>query len=170
MPIRFDITPFAKQTSLFVETGTHWGEGVACAIAAGFERVLSIELEERYRKKVDYMFSGLVKADRVELVRGDCTKLMPDVIEALDALDMQATFWLDAHHPTALFPCLEAIAASLRCDHVIMIDDVRLMGKKHMPEVKAREVERRLYEINPTYSITYEMGVQPEDVIVARVL
>ena len=166
MPIRSDIRQLAELSEVFIETGTLMGEGIACAVAAGFGKIVSMELSDEHAKRVDFMFGGLVEAGVLQLLRGDCLELLPPVIAELDASGGRATFWLDADHVKTLYPSLDLIAGAARNDHVILIDDVRIMGKQ-AANIELDEVIRRLREINPDYLITREMGYQPEDVIMA---
>ncbi len=167
MPIRFDIRKLAESSDIFVETGTLRGEGIACALAAGFNQVISIELSDEHFKFVDFMFGALVEHGVLTLLRGDCAELLPRVVSQLDAKGQIATFWLDANHETVLYPSLDAIANSRCKEHVILIDDVRIMGKA-APSVDLDVVMRRLRAINADYTISREMGVQPDDIILAR--
>ena len=53
--------------------------------------------------------------------------------------------------------------------HTIMIDDIRLMDNKHFP-VTLPEIIKKLYEINPTYTLTfYDDNESKNDILVAYV-
>lgn len=166
MPIRFDLTRFAKETDVFIETGTLMGEGIACALAAGWNRIVSIELSDEHKKRVDFMFGGMVELGKLEVIYEDCLQALPRVIESIG--DNRATFWLDAHHEVTLYPSLDIIAKARRNDHVIMVDDLRIMGKE-APSVSIDELGRRLLSINDGYRLQRVMGCCPEDVMIASI-
>jgi hypothetical protein len=173
----------------FVETGTLKGEGVKSALAAGFPKVISIELsgalyaENRERFKDD---------PRVDLRLGDSGRVLAEVIEGIDS---PITFWLDAHmnglgqkpfelihdnstmgeQPTAALAELEAIARHPVKTHTILIDDIRNF-KPGNYETPLQQVIDAVMRINPTYKIEYIDSWKGEvkrssikDILVARV-
>lgn len=115
----------------FIETGTCRGEGIGVALAVGFERIISIEIDVALAMAAQHKFS----ADRrVSVLCGDSASLLGAIVGVLDE---PATFWLDGHEDgvgddkrTPLLREIEAIGRSLRLvEHHILIDDVRVFGQ-----------------------------------------
>ena len=79
---------------VFVESGTFIGNGLKCALDAGFNKCYSVEIHEHlYKKNLD-RFGREIKKGRVTLFHGDSGTILKSVIADLDK---PATFWLDAH-------------------------------------------------------------------------
>jgi len=157
----------------FVETGTYRGEGVRKALSAGFKDVYSIELSPYYYKLCVGMFA---KQKNVHLYFGDSAKELVTIIQQLNA---PITFWLDGHCSmgntargdtmTPLMKELEAIKRHPIKTHTILIDDVRQFGTADFDWLSKDEVIKKIMEINPSYTIKYEDGYRPKDVLVAYI-
>lgn len=147
------------KADVFVETGTFDGSGAKVALACGFKRVITVELDpERYAASKKAL-EGLP----VELHEGDSSDILPAV---LSTLDEKATVFLDAHPIGALDGCkqgrekwplheeLKMIAEkSKRKDHNLLIDDrhdFALFG------LRDEQVFRLVKAINPKYVIRIE--------------
>lgn len=123
-----------RQTNVFVETGTHHGDGVQIAINSGFEKVLSIECSKSF---YDECVNRFKDDSRVQLFHGDSSV---DLEKMIKDIDERITFWLDAHyqwndpqqliseHPghgkIPLVDELTQIKNHPVKDHIIMIDDL----------------------------------------------
>ena len=117
----------------FIETGTAGGVTVDVALEAGYERVVSIELNEGFYRMAAQRF---LWDQRVRILHGDSAQLIGDVMFVLDE---PAVFLLDAHYtggdgdvrgvdgdtPVAL-ELEHVLAHPLR--HVVLVDDARLFG------------------------------------------
>jgi len=164
---------FAKYPNpYFVETGTYLGEGIQRALDAGFPQVYSIELSPKYHQKAQRKFR---KKPNVHLVFGDSGVMLKQVIASIHA---PITFWLDGHWSagdtakagsiTPLLDELESIRQHPIKTHTIMIDDVRCFGAP-FDGVTFEQTVAKLREINPNYTICYEDGLVPNDVLVAYI-
>jgi hypothetical protein len=169
MPISPFVLKDLKLGRVFVETGCYEGAGIAAALAAGFEKVISIELDRRSASRASALFAE----KPVSVLHGDTVKLLPAVLETLTE---PATFWLDAH-PVGWSPVigeLNAMAISAIKNHTILIDDRRLMHGPQYPDgwitPSEEEVCRALMHINPAYKISFAHGHIPDDIIVAQIL
>ncbi len=161
MPITVAVLKGLKRGSLFVETGCEIGEGIAAALEAGFEKVISIELDEFNALHAQLRFGR----QPVTVIRGDTVDMLPKVLAELKE---PATFWLDAHGTfSPVLEELQHIAASGIKEHTILIDDRRLMAHPWPTEEKVREA---LLQVNPLYAISYANGFVPDDIIVAQAL
>lgn len=123
---------FKGDCDTLVETGTHHGAGVLSAIHAGFESVLSFEIDAA---KV------LCARDKFKHRKGVCIHFGSSSEKEFSMVPInvakKAVFWLDAHKmgPDGKIPDdyplkaeLEAIGKS-RHNHTVLIDDVRLFGR-----------------------------------------
>lgn len=117
------------KADVFVETGTFDGRGAKVALACGFKRVVTIELDPARYAHSKKALAGLP----VELHEGDSSEILPRI---LSTLDEKATVFLDAHPIGAKDVCkigrqkwplaeeLKMIAAkSKRKDHNLLVDD-----------------------------------------------
>jgi hypothetical protein len=185
----------AKYSSpVFFETGTFLGGGTKLALKCGFQKVITIELQEYlYNQCINGDTSGngedLVKEiseGKVEIHLGDSRELMWKLIEPIQE---KITFWLDSHidggnnrpgitpnvGACPLYEEIETIAKHPRKDHTIMIDDLRIIGSDHSSGygwgygVNIDDIKKRILQINPEYKFTYEDGVQHDDILVAYI-
>lgn len=94
---RFNISQLKKKFNLshFVETGTMNGDGVDYALQSGFDKIISIEIEDTLVKRAREKYS---KIPGVEIAHGDSSVVIVDIVNRLNG---NALFWLDAHFPGA---------------------------------------------------------------------
>lgn len=170
MPISTDVLRGLKRGNTFIETGCDLGDGIAAALGAGFEKIISIEINPGSVAHAEKRFAG---RSEVTILQGDTIKVLPGVVAELRE---PVTFWLDAH-PATWSPVLQelaVIAASAIKEHTILIDDRRMMiGPGHSLcffTPLEHEVHEALLRLNPKYHITYADGFIPNDIIVARAL
>ncbi len=149
MPLEPRILSFAPGR-VFVETGTFDGHGIDLALAAGFERVFSVELDRRLYEAACIRYASDA---RVKLYYGNSPDVLPEMLSAAGG---PATIWLDAHSgiSTPLPDELEAILATGFSGHSILIDDVDLFGKP-WAMVTLANIKSRLRAINPDYWFFY---------------
>lgn len=164
--------------AVFVETGTHCGDGVQRALNAGFHRVISIELN---KELYEMAYNRFLHDSRVKIVYGSSSKDLYDVIKGVKE---RITFFLDAHYSglgtsfdtsyCPLYSEITQISKHYRNDHTILIDDRRLLGmipteeqKITYSEVNEEELKLRLLKVNSSYKFRYEDGHVKDDVIVA---
>ena len=79
----------------FVETGTLLGDAVEHARGYNLKKIISFEIIEELADKAKSRFEG---DDKVEIILGDSSKVLPDTLNKLDG---NTIFWLDAHFPGA---------------------------------------------------------------------
>jgi hypothetical protein len=165
----------------FLETGTYTGGGVQIAAWAGFEHIISIEIDEVFYNASKRLYAGSSKDIRLYL--GDSALILPEIINEINE---PITFFLDGHISTRMVIGVKPIPLLLELDiiknhpiktHTILIDDKRMMGKPEpgkpwdgfWEEVPEDEVMARLFSINPNYNILYEDSTNAKnDIIVAR--
>jgi hypothetical protein len=151
---------------VLVETGTYTGEGVDVALSLGFERVISIELLEKFYVPAQEKFR---EDPRVILIHGDSALVLHDAIKNIGT---RITFWLDGHSfpeqehehdqfgvkACPLIEELEQISRHPVKNHVIMIDDMSSLpagGLYETTDFTREDVEAAVLRINPSYQIEY---------------
>lgn len=177
------LTSYSKNTEVFIETGTYHGDTVSVAYEFGFKQIHSIEIDYRLFESAKKRFQN---HDQVMLHHGDSPDVLSDLIHVMNR---RCTFWLDAHRsfslnapgskkfgPSALLEELNSISKSSRNDHVIFIDDCRLLDTESWDYLPRKSVIEKLYQINPEYQLKYLDGgrsfgmVNPvDDILVAYV-
>lgn len=166
------------QGDIFIETGTHRGDGVQLALNAGFKEVYTVDIAPFCYGWASHRFK--MSRDKVHLFLGDSREFMQRMVRERKA---RAVFWLDAHWcggdgemdgrdvafdtPAPLLEELAILASrrALRHDHILLIDDVRMMGTDVFPPLD--EVLAAVHAVNPEYQITYADSEFPGDIIVA---
>jgi hypothetical protein len=156
----------------FVETGTANADCVKLALEMGFEKVISIELDETLQRQNIQTYQSLINTGRVDLIIGDS---LWEIINIVPKLDKPTTFWLDAHvdfgpmgaKKCPLYEELSAIKSSSIKSHTILIDDMRILGGHWGEGISIEVLKNKLLEINPNYLFTLENGFAPNDILVA---
>jgi len=144
-----------EDKGLFIETGSHNGDGINIALAAGYKRVISIENQDKFYQRCLKKFGD---NSCVTLMFGNSQDILPEI---LDELNEQATFWLDAHivgtEQPVILKELDELAARAFNTHTLLIDDMRLIrnGETWGKLLTLKDLELAVRRINPLYSITY---------------
>ncbi len=163
--------------NIFIETGSYLGDGIQQALDAGFNKVISIELSDKY-----YQISKDRFADNpnVKIVLGDSFLVLPDILKDITE---PITFWLDGHNSggdtgfgifmAPLIQELNVIKDHKIKTHTILIDDMRLWPDKDAEQdillgFNKEDILNRLLELNKDYKISYEDGYQDNDILVAH--
>ena len=159
---------------IFIETGSFVGDGIQQAIDAGYTRIISIELSDKYFEISKNRFSN---NPNVEIVKGDSFKVLPEILKNIND---PVTFWLDGHHSCGdtalgehwapLMQELEAIKNHHIKTHTVMIDDMRCWENPNpVHGFYKDDIFKILSEINIDYTFTYEDGMQENDILVAHI-
>lgn len=159
---------------VFIETGSHMGDGVQKALEANFEQIISIEIADIY---FNHCKNKFFIYDHVEIVQGDSFKVLPSILEKIDH---PITFWLDGHHSCGntgigeywapLIQELEAISKHHVKTHTILIDDMRCWKDPNPNHgFITEDILKMIHHINPDYNISYIDGCQADDIMVAQV-
>lgn len=174
--LKLEVLKQFADNKIFVETGTHQGKGVEVALAAGFEKIISIESDPDYFHRAVEKFKINTN---VILVLGDGGIVLPQILEEIN---QQVTFWLDAHYSVgesfhkdiSSCPILDELSAVAEHDiktHTILIDDMRYfrLGINQWNNIKLADILVALKKINEKYVISYEKGSCEKDILVAKV-
>lgn len=176
--------PFAENTSInsncsvFIETGTFHGRGVAKALKAGYSKVISIEIFEPLYIENLNRFSKEIEQGRVQLVLGDSGYVIGKAVESIDE---PILFWFDAHDQTMS----EAGVGDVKCPIIkelnnimdfrnlhkrsldtLIIDDMRLITNKNVGwNVDLNEMYKTIWKYNPNFRLTREDGHIAHDIL-----
>lgn len=182
-----------KTGRIFVETGSYRGDAIQLAIDAGFEEIVSMDIDpanvEFCKSRFDLrepqpgttsgrvsLVQGAVGQSRITVLRGDSAH---DLWNVLDWFSEPLMFWLDAHwqmfentDPGELpFPLLHELAQIGRHairTHTILIDDMLIM----QPAIVGygnHDVCNALLAINPHYQLEYFANPIINNILVAHV-
>lgn len=161
MPIPREVLKKYAKANVFIETGTHIGNTVQVALELGFKKIYSIELAKHHYENCVKKFK---RRPEVNLIYGASEYEIPKI---LSNLNEPAVFWLDGHYSEGdtalgevavpLYLELEAIAKHHINNHIILVDDVRLMGTE-WKDISLDRVKELVLEVNPSYNITFEDG------------
>lgn len=160
------------RNDLFIETGSLIGDGIQQALDAGYEKVISIEISDKYFKISKDRF---ISDPRVTVIKGDSYKVLPIILREID---VKSTFWLDGHHScgdtglgdywSPLMQELDAIKNHQIKNHTIMIDDMRCWQEPNLTHgFYEPQIIEKLKEINPDYDLIFIDGGSPGDILVA---
>jgi hypothetical protein len=136
--------------NIFFETGTHHGDGVTRALKLGFNKALSVEIDQNYFLECYDKFTEEIIQGKVHLFFGDSNAWMDHMLKLIKEPTL---FWLDGHPDgidgNPLWEELNAIKRHNIKTHTILIDDIPIY-------FDPKQVEDKLLEINPNYVFTYE--------------
>ena len=165
-------------SDVFFETGTYQGDTSREAKDLNFPRVITIELQPHLYEKSKTMSAGY----DIEFHLGDSPTIMKSILPDIDG---QITFWLDAHidggnyvpgvtpniRQCPLYEELQIIKSLKRNDHIILIDDMRIIGKVGWGIGTAIDIlVQMIKEINPLYEIEFIEGDGGlDDILTARI-
>lgn len=144
---------YKNNNNIFFETGTHHGDGVLKAIELGFNKILSVEIDQNYYLECYDKFIEEIIQGKIHLFFGDSNAWMDHMLKLIRE---PALFWLDGHPDgidgNPLWGELESIKKHNIKTHTILIDDIPIY-------FKSEEVESKLLEINSNYIFLYENAV-----------
>jgi hypothetical protein len=190
MPINFDLEELRKKHDChyYFETGLFDPRlddiSSKQALKANFDKVFCIEIRQDWVYLGNIVFKNEIKENKYFLFHDDSTK-MKDYIDD-DVLDKRSMFFLDAHvdninihnyqKKCPLFDELNAIKSLKRKDHIILIDDLRII-KCHFPWGETsygdidflQQIKNLILEINPDYKFDTLDGYVPDDVLIAYI-
>ena len=91
----FNLKEIKEKTgiNLFIETGTLHGDGVDYALNQGFEKIISIEINEQLASIATNKYKN---NKNIQIICGNSSDVLEQI---LPSLTEPALFWLDAHFP-----------------------------------------------------------------------
>lgn len=155
---------FLQFSTVFIETGSHVGQGIESALKAGFTKIKSVEADPLLYRKCLERFGNYLYVD---VYFGLSTDMLPEMLEGVDC---PAVFWLDAHasgegtfahddvmekrgkselsQDNVLTKEIEIILAH-RTDHIILIDD------QYGDNPENSRYRKTLLKANPKYHFSF---------------
>lgn len=170
------LAKYANKAPVFIETGTHTGNTTKIAAGLGFKMVYTIELAEHFYKQACDKFRYY---KNVKCIFGDSQEKLKDILQDLNET---AVFWLDGHWSMGDTACGEKAVPLLEelniikshhiNNHIILIDDIRLMGDQtekvtDWKNISLENVKQKCLEINNNYNFKFENGYVKNDILVA---
>lgn len=169
-----------NMNQVFIETGTYKGETTSKAVDIGFNKVYTIELQDRLFEESKNNLKDKIEKGKIEIIKGDSSEVLPEILKKVD---VSSTILLDAHIDGGnfingitpnikwcpLYNELKAIKEHHINTHTILVDDVRILGNIGWgKEVVLDEIINIIKDINPNYIISYDDGEVKNDVLVAK--
>ena len=190
--IHFYLREYAKNHSIYIETGLFHGTSLKQALFCDFDEVHSCDISKDYISAGEKEFKKEIEDKKVFLHYGRSTDVLKKI---LSTLDQPAVFFLDAHdldYPGVdnslwkeedacpVLSELEVIGSHHIKNHVIMVDDLRMFEIDHYSEdskfwpykcegrVNLARIYGKIYEINDNYVLIREHGAKGlDDILVA---
>lgn len=155
-----------NKTNIFIETGSHQGEGIARAVEIGFKEIYSFEIQKKY---YDYCRERFRNNPNVHLYLGDSLKILPEVLAKINE---PCTFWLDAHMSYVSRNCptleeIKIIGQHAIKSHKFIIDDMRDFGTKEHEFITIDDLLYAILDISMDYNFFIQDSCVPQNVLVA---
>lgn len=189
MPFSFDLESLRKehQCKHYFETGLwdpQYDVSSKQALRSNFEYVFCMEIHPEWIQRGKEVFSEEISNGRYHLIESDSAYMKHHIQHP--CFRDRCMFFLDAHvdndrissHTTRcpLLDELDAIQHLERNDHVILIDDLRILSHPH-PWGETRygaisfldKIKERLLIINPNYQFKTLHGIVADDILCAYV-
>ena len=135
---------YKSDCTVFFETGTHIGTAIQSAYDLGFERIISIEIQERFYDYCMQRFQPLDAWEQIKLFLGRSEDNIEKLVQ--EWVNGRAMFWLDAHETNSPYKLeIEAILKHPRKDHIILVDDIEIYY------IDTDWIKDKLLNYNPNY-------------------
>jgi len=175
MPIAIDVLKKYSLFDVFIESGSGEGNSIQCALDVGFKTIYSIEPS---LKLYNLCVNRFKNNQNVKLFNGSSTSFLPDILRSVEG----AVFWLDGHWcagdsvcvDNVICPILDEIGiiynSKCRLSSILLIDDIRLFTKCGVYGEFGVELPLLIKKLSHYgYTITYDKGLIPNDILVARI-
>jgi hypothetical protein len=189
MPINFNLEQLRTEhgCSTYLETGLYDPKediSIKKALAAGFEKVFSIEIRKGFVVIGNQIFQTDVRTGRCSIINDDSTNLKNHLSDP--AFKNKTMFFLDAHVDNTLiqnftkmcplFDELEAIGSLERKDNIILVDDLRIIttpfpwGEQSYGDIDfLSRIKAKILSINKDYKFKTLEGHIADDVLLAYI-
>lgn len=160
---------------VFVETGSYRGDAIQLALDAGFEKIISIDIEIENIYFCNSRFTA-EQIEHITLIHCDSAECLYDAIKDIDE---PITFWLDSHwqmfegtdkgkNPFPLRQELKQIEKHKIKTHTILVDDMLIMQNDIVGYDKSN-IEWLLLKINSKYKFEYRANPVVNNILIAHV-
>ena len=190
MPISFDLESLRQKYNClnYFETGLYdtrsQNSSIHKALSCGFKNIFSIEIKDTWVKIGKDIFNKEINEKRVHLYLDDSTNLNKYIMN--ETFNDRTIFFLDAHVDAnnirnfkkrcPLFEELKAISNMKRKDHIILIDDLRIInlkfpwGEKSYGKINfIDQIKEQILSINKEYKFDTLNGHIENDVLIAYI-
>lgn len=153
----------------FIETGSCKGDAISLAIQAGYNRILSMDIDGANVAHCQDRFELLTddnkpaKNGHISVICGDSAT---GLLKMMRYVNEPAMIWLDAHsqlfddephmeNPFPLMAELDQLKKHPVKTHTILIDDIIILTHPDVTGWTKKDIETKVLEINPAYKIMY---------------
>lgn len=168
---------------IFIETGSFRGDGIDLAMQAGYERILSMDIDGANIATCQERFEFIPDDDKpaknghISLV---CADSATGLLKLMKYVNEPAMIWLDAHsqlfddeppsdNPFPLLKELEQLKKHTIRTHTILIDDILMLTHPCITGWNNETIENYLLMINPAYKLTYLSNPIISNILMAHV-
>ena len=178
MPIHFNLDKYPADT--YIETGLGQLDGpgsIGKALNGAFNSLHSIEIAKPLYKKGLKTLKEEISSGRLHIHHGDSINILPLILKKISH---PCVFFLDSHggygggsgvgeKPCPIMEELDIIAAHSIKDHIILIDDLRILNANafNTNGINEEKIRKKILSINSSYTFSYEDGHVPNDVLAA---
>jgi len=157
------------KNNIFIETGSHLGDGIQRAVDIGYRQIYSMEINHKYYHKCVARFK---RNGNVHLLLGDSLDWLPKILKSINE---PCTFWLDAHMSKISRNCptleeIKLIGQHKIKKHTFIIDDMQDFGTAAHENIKMEDLMYAILDINPDYDFLLESSQIENNVLVATIL
>lgn len=190
MPIKFDLESLRTKYNCknYFETGLYNPRkevSSKTALKCNFGKVFSIEIREDWVNLGREVFKEEIESGRYTLYLDDSTN-MEQYLSNTNDFDERTIFFLDAHVDNSsiknfkrrcpLFEELSSIKGLNRKDHIILVDDLRIIknaypwGETGFGKIDfLQQIKELILTINPEYKFDTLDGLVKDDVLLAYI-
>lgn len=168
---------------IFIETGSHIGNGIDLAMQAGYERILSMDIDGANVAHCQERFELIpddkkpAQNDHINVI---CADSATGLLKFMKYVNEPAMIWLDAHsqlfddeppsdNPFPLLKELEQLRKHPIKTHTILIDDILMLTHPDVTGWNKETIENALLMINPAYKLTYLSNPVVNNILMAHV-
>ena len=172
---KFDIAELKQKykLSVFVQTGTHIGDGIESVIPFNFQQYYSIQCLDTFHSISSNRFKD---NQQIHIIRGFSENVLPDILNKISK-QRGILFWLDAHLPdyyqhvnkdiyddTVRFPVEKEFEIISKIDNpfVIIMDDLGMyiqgqFQRQRFPENMRSNTNQLIDTIKELFNITHQI-------------
>jgi hypothetical protein len=189
MPIAFDLEKLRQQhdCEVYFETGLYDPRekvSIRDAINSTFKKIFSVEIRKDWVDMANEIFTQEITGGRLQLINDDSNFISKHLGDA--DFQMKTMFFFDAHVDNAnihthinqcpLLNELTALKGLSRKDHVILVDDLRILKTPFPWNERSYgnlnfidKIKELILEINPKYVFSSLDGHIKDDVLIAYI-
>lgn len=182
-PLKNYFKEYKGAHTIFMETGSCKGESIDLAMQAGYDRIISMDIDGANVAYCQERF-GLIPDDKTPAKNGHISVTCADsgfaLLKTMKYVNEPALIWLDAHsqlfdnegkieNPFPLLLELEQLRRHPIKTHTILIDDILILTHPDVTGWTRAEIEDKVLDINPKYKISYLSNPVVDNILLAHV-